>query len=229
MVEYWENARRVPSVAGAVVPESVRSRADYESEILEPIYRDLKPLDPAGTLRHEWVNGRGAIARFERGTIEIRVLDPQECPSADLAVAAAIARAAQALCERVLDGDATVGALSTERLAALLERTVRDADWAMVEDRVLLESLGLARPGRARRASDLWLELLDRAPSRVWEEGRGERDADGRDPLETILNRGTLARRILGRAGPAPTRNRLVEVYRELAGSLQENRIFPGA
>jgi hypothetical protein len=31
-------------------------------------------------LRHEWVNARGAIARFDRSAIEIRVLDVAECP-----------------------------------------------------------------------------------------------------------------------------------------------------
>ena len=33
-----------------------------------------------------WVNSRGATARFDRGTIEIRLLDIQECPAADLAI-----------------------------------------------------------------------------------------------------------------------------------------------
>src|SRR5690606_34786160 len=87
---YAENCRRVPSVSGAVVPEPVYSRADYETGLLGRIYRDLAPLDPAGTLRHEWVNARGAIARFDRSAIEIRLLDTQECPAADIAVAALV-------------------------------------------------------------------------------------------------------------------------------------------
>ena len=47
---------------------------------------DIAPLDPDGTLQHEWLNSRGAIARFDRNAIEIRVLDIQECPVADLAI-----------------------------------------------------------------------------------------------------------------------------------------------
>ena len=33
------------------------------------------------------MNSRGAIARFDRNAIEIRVIDVQECPKADLAIA----------------------------------------------------------------------------------------------------------------------------------------------
>jgi hypothetical protein len=29
---------------------------------------------------HHFANSRGAIARFDRGAIEIRVIDIQECP-----------------------------------------------------------------------------------------------------------------------------------------------------
>jgi gamma-glutamyl:cysteine ligase YbdK (ATP-grasp superfamily) len=60
---YRHNADRVPSVAGQVIPEPATSRQDYEARILGPIYDDLAPLDPDGVLRHEWVNGRGCIAR----------------------------------------------------------------------------------------------------------------------------------------------------------------------
>ena len=73
--------RRVPSVAGQVIPEPVCSRDDYEREILRPhLSRSSRRYDPEGVLRHEWLNARGAIARFDRNTIEIRVLDVQECP-----------------------------------------------------------------------------------------------------------------------------------------------------
>ena len=87
---YRGNARRVPSVTGSVVPEAVFSRAEYERVVLGRIYGDLAELDPEGVLRHEWVNARGAIARFDRGTVEVRLIDAQECPSADLAVTPAI-------------------------------------------------------------------------------------------------------------------------------------------
>ena len=52
------------------------------------MYDDIAPLDPDAVLQHEWLNARGAIARFDRNTIELRVLDVQECPRADLAICA---------------------------------------------------------------------------------------------------------------------------------------------
>ena len=50
---YRKNCARVPSVTGAVVPEAVYSMAEYDRTILQRIYADLQPLDPAGILRHE--------------------------------------------------------------------------------------------------------------------------------------------------------------------------------
>src|SRR5690606_32858155 len=64
---YRANARTLPIVSGRIIPGPVHTRADYEREVLDAIYRDLAPHDPDGTLRHEWVNARGAIARFTRG------------------------------------------------------------------------------------------------------------------------------------------------------------------
>src|SRR5690606_25571994 len=60
----------------------------YDREIFQPMFRDIAPYDPDGVLQNEFLNSRGAIARFSRGTIEIRVIDVQECPRADLAIAA---------------------------------------------------------------------------------------------------------------------------------------------
>ena len=79
----------MPSLAGAVVPEPIFTQADYQA-LLASLYADLAPLDPDGTLHHEWVNARGCIARFDRMALEIRVLDVQECPRADLAIAWAV-------------------------------------------------------------------------------------------------------------------------------------------
>ena len=90
LVVYRSNCARIPSVTGEVVPEPMGSIGEYHERVLEPIYRDLAPHDPEGVLRHEWVNARGAIARFDRMAIEIRVLDVQETPAMDVAYAALI-------------------------------------------------------------------------------------------------------------------------------------------
>src|SRR5258706_15402909 len=97
---YRTNSAKIPSIAGSVIPEPVFTHADYQREILERAYRDIAPYDPEGVLQHEFLNARGAIARFDRDAIEIRVLDIQECPKADLAIAAAIVAVLRSLVER---------------------------------------------------------------------------------------------------------------------------------
>src|SRR5207245_5492709 len=94
---YGSNAKTIPSIGGAVIPEPVVDRADYEMRILAPMYRDIAPYDPDRVLSHEWLNSRGAIARFQRNAIEIRLADTQECPAADIAVACATIAIVRAL------------------------------------------------------------------------------------------------------------------------------------
>jgi len=217
LVSYRGNARRVPSVTGQVVPEPAFTRAQYEREILGRIYDDMMGLDPEGILRHEWVNARGAIARFDRSTVEVRVIDAQECPSADLAVVAAVTEAVRALSVGPLaERDARLDP-PTEALAALLEATTVEAERATVALPGLLRVLGLG-PG-PRTAGEVWNELLDRFPP-LDPAGEWTR------ALEGILAHGPLARRLVAAAGEAPTRARLADVFRRLCGCLERNEAF---
>jgi gamma-glutamyl:cysteine ligase YbdK (ATP-grasp superfamily) len=211
---YRVNAARVPSVSGALVPEPVFDRAGYQ-KLLEGIYADLAPLDPEGTLRHEWVNARGCIARFDRSALEIRLLDTQECPRADLAIAAAVAAVVRALCAE--EGQGALRALDTGSLASLLRETTRRAGEAQLEDPALVAALGLPGPLRADLA---WRLLLERHAAELLAGG------EHAEPLAVLLAQGCLARRILRRAGSAPSRATLRAVYAELCGCLREGRIF---
>jgi gamma-glutamyl:cysteine ligase YbdK (ATP-grasp superfamily) len=212
---YRSNAARVPSVSGAVVPEPVFTRAGYGA-LLEGIYADLAPLDPEGTLRHEWVNARGCIARFDRDAIEIRVLDAQECPRADLAIAGTVAATLRALCESARQG--ALRALDTARLSGLLFEVARHGGAARIEDAGYLAALGLA--GGARRASEVWEALVAR------DLDTGALASPERAALAHILARGCLAERILRGAGEAPSRDRLRAVYAELCDCLREGRLY---
>ena len=86
-------------MTGEVVPEAIGSIGEYHERLLEPLYRDIAPHDPERVLQHEWLNARGAIARFDRMAIEIRVLDVQETPSMDVAYAALIVEVLKLLLE----------------------------------------------------------------------------------------------------------------------------------
>jgi gamma-glutamyl:cysteine ligase YbdK (ATP-grasp superfamily) len=214
MVAYQGNAVRVPSVSGHIIPEEAFTREQYEREILGRIYADLEPLDPQGVLHHEWANARGAIARFDRGAIEIRVIDAQECPAADVAVVSAVVHLVRALTlGRLADRD--VGSdPSTERLAALLEDAILEGDEALVTDRAVLAILGL--PADPIPLGRLWRQVVEADPP-------GDVDALSLQALETILTEGPLARRLLAAGGHTPTRGDLRRIGHRLCDCLREN------
>jgi len=221
METYRLNAVRMPSVTGLVVPEAVASRTDYQKYILDPMYADLAPFDPEGVLRYEWANARGAIARFDRSTIEIRVIDVQECPVADLAITAAIVAVVKALALGDTPSLEAQMKLDTEQLAEILLSTIRHADEAVIEDRAYLSALGLS-PAEPFRAGRLWRELIERHGSGP--DGLSEWSAT----LETILNEGCLARRILRRLGEDTSAHCIYAVYDELCDCLAEGEMFHG-
>lgn len=212
LVVYGTNAARVPRVTGEVVPEAAFTEAAYMAEILEPLYTDMAPLDPEGVLRHEWLNARGAIARFDRQTIEIRLLDTQEAPVADLAVVAAVVAVVRALAGERLGAGRDQRRWPTGALAALLTGVVRDADLAVIDDLDYLELLGL--PRRATTAGEVWRGLLEEC---ALDEGLSP-DVGG--ALQVILDEGPLARRLVTLAGPSPRREDLLALSRRLADCL---------
>jgi glutamate---cysteine ligase / carboxylate-amine ligase len=216
---YRRNCARVPSVTGQVVPEPAATRAAYEADILERVYRDLRKLDPEGVIRHEWVNARGAIARFDRQAIEIRVLDVQECPAADLAIAAAIRAALAGLIDGTLADPVSFERWPVDRLVRILDETIREADRAMIEDADYLRTLGLsAGPHEAR---DVWRHLLDISMS-----ARSTSASAWRPTLDRLLDAGPLSRRLLAACGPEPSRETLRSVYREVADCLVTGGLF---
>jgi gamma-glutamyl:cysteine ligase YbdK (ATP-grasp superfamily) len=214
---YRTMSARTPRVTGLVVPETIRSRAEYETRVLAPMYDEIAPCDPAGILRHEWLNSRGAIPRFERGAIEIRLLDVQECPQADVAIAAAVVAVVRALYDERFAPLAQQQAIATESLHRMLIATMRDADDALVDDAPYLRALGI---DAARcSAGDAWCALLDAC-------ARGDDAAWWRPVVAGILAHGPLARRILRAVGADIGRERLAAVYETLCECLAEGRMF---
>jgi carboxylate-amine ligase len=219
MEVYRHNARRVPSVAGVLVPEAVFTRADYQGRLLQRIYDDLAALDPEGVLRHEWVNARGCIARFDRDTLEIRVLDTQECPAADIAVAGAVIAVVRSLVEERHASHEAQRAWHEDRLAEILRAVTRDADQAVLDDPDYLALFGYPGSGPCR-AGELWQHLVATVVA----------DAPGypawAGPLRLILERGCLARRIATALGGDSEPAALRQVYQRLADCLRHGALF---
>lgn len=216
---YRTNARKVPLVSGFVVPEAIESRVDYEARILEPIYSALAPHDPEGALRHEWVNARGAITRFDRMAIEIRVLDTQECPRMDLAIAFLVTEVLRVMCEGDRFTTANKG-WSPERLANTLWKCVADGNAAVVDDADYLALFG----ANAQRlsAQDVWRHLTELISARAMDPKRKELLDDAR----WLIENGTLAQRLVESLGVNPTRQACRETYSRLADNLQQGDRF---
>jgi len=206
----------VPSVIGQVIPDTIGNRAEYEDRVLAPMYRDIAPFDAEGVLQHEWLNARGAIPRFDRNAIEIRVIDLQECPQADLAIAAAATAVIRALYHVDSATLAEQQAIPTDALASILLACIRDAERALIDDAGYLRLLGF--PGRHCRAGELWHHLIETTSL--------ERSGPWREPLRVIREHGPLARRILRALGPDFDPAHLHAVYRKLCDCLEAGRMF---
>jgi gamma-glutamyl:cysteine ligase YbdK (ATP-grasp superfamily) len=215
---YRTNAAAVPAVAGEIVPETVSGREDYEARVLVPMYEAIAPLDPKRVLQREWLNSRGAIARFDRSAIEIRLADTQECPLADLAIAAACVAAIRALyCERWVSLRA-LQEIPLDALVVTLNACARDADQALVDDR-LLRALGVDRSGCS--AGMFWSQLIDSSAA-----NEPCREPWAQLPLQRILEEGPLARRIVDAIDDDVPRQQIREVYDRLAACLADGRLF---
>jgi gamma-glutamyl:cysteine ligase YbdK (ATP-grasp superfamily) len=219
---YRNNARRIPSVSGLVIPEPVYSRHDYENGILRRIYRDLEPHDPKGVLLYEWINARGAIARFDRNTIEIRVLDIQECPRADLAYAALIIETVRAHVEENWAMLKRQQRREVKPLYQIFSQCVAEAEQAVIRDHSYLDLFGYPERGPAR-AGELWQHLIETLFA-----GNDSDSAPWRETWNTYLVHGSLARRILRAVGDEPEPEQVRATYATLCESLQQGNAFIG-
>ncbi|RNI27718.1 glutamate--cysteine ligase [Rufibacter immobilis] len=215
---YRTNQQKIPLIAGEVVPEAVFSQKDYEAEIFEPMYQAIAPFDPEGELQDEFLNSRGAIARFSRGAIEIRIIDNQECPLADIAIVAFVSEVLKKLVAEQWSTYADQQQADTSRLATVFRASLKNGFETIIEDADYLRLLGMA----VERAS------LQQVWQHLWQEIREENTltAEIRHAIETILEQGNLSQRILQVLGENPSLEQIKGVYRQLAKCLAYNKLF---
>jgi carboxylate-amine ligase len=216
---YKTNQSRLPSITGKVIPEAVFSRRNYYNTIYEKIKSDISPFDPDDELNPIWVNSRGAIPRFDRGSIEIRIMDIQECPAADLAIVSLVIAVIKALAnDSFIDHDAQMK-WKTDSLAKLLDLTIEKGGEAIINVAEYLDVFQY--PGKSATASDLWRHLID------WNVSRGESNVEMYKPfLDIIVNQGTLSSRILRAFGGDFSTEKIQHVYKQLARNLADNKMF---
>jgi carboxylate-amine ligase len=214
---YMENQRRIPSIIGTVIPERVFTEADYERVILQRIYKDIAPQDPEGVLSDEWLNSRGAIARFQRNAIEIRVLDIQESPIADFAVIALTVSLVKSLVDEKWLSYVEQKTADENDLRQVFKASSEQGIDYRISDPFLLKAFGENEPIALR---SLWSKILMELSGGDYEIKRFA------DQARELLKRGDLASRIVKNLGEAPGPDAIQAEYRKLALCLAEGRFY---
>lgn len=205
---YFTNQQKVPEIAGQIIPEVVLSKVDYYKIILNPMYKAISRYDLDQLLQDEWLNSRGAIARFDRSAIEIRLMDTQECPLADLALIKIFDKLLKYLINNQSIED--MNQLTEEELFTILKDTISNGTKTILKNPKFLKLFGISSENSSI------LEILIDNP--IF------------DPSEnymvSILNKyGNLSERIL-QSDPLSDQKNLQNTYRKLCGSLQKNEIY---
>lgn len=210
---YGKNQQRIPSISGTIIPEFIQSEAEYQQEILAPMYRDISPFDPEGILQYEWLNSRAAIPKFEYKAIEIRILDSQECVQADIAIALAI----HAILKHWQNTSYYLETpCDSQRLRAVYDQTIVGGFGIWVDDAELARQWQL--PKRKMTAAEIWSQLIERVSTDL--------DQRSQQTLEYLLSQGNLSERILNACGSDYSKSTLTHVYRQLGHCLMTNQLF---
>ena len=216
---YKTNQAKIPSIAGRIIPEAVFSKRNYLNTIYEKIKSDIAPYDPQQVLNPIWVNSRGAIPRFDRGSIEIRLMDIQECPAADMAILTLVIETIKALvAEKFIDVESQMK-WKTDFLAQLLEKTSEKAQSVVVNDRDFLNVFGFT--GSTATTVELWQHITERLVR-----AGNVSVSNSRREIDIVLKEGTLSQRIIKALGTDHSRENITAVYKQLCDCLAQNRMF---
>ena len=215
---YKTNQMQIPCIVGKVIPEAVFSKRTYLNTIYEKIKTEIAPFDPNQILDPIWVNSRGAIPRFDRGSIEIRILDVQECPAADLAISSLIIETIKAFVSGKYISHEEQMKWKTENLATIYEQSVIHAHESIITNSAYLSVFGIDKPNAT--ATELWKHIL----SGLFEKNNNL--TPWKNEFETILNEGCLASRIMKNLDVDYSDESIKATYNQLADCLAQNRMF---
>jgi gamma-glutamyl:cysteine ligase YbdK (ATP-grasp superfamily) len=215
---YQEKLKLIPAITGNVIPEPVFSQRKYEGFIYEQIAKDLAPFDPQKILDPIWVNNRGAVARFDRGAIEIRVMDIQECPTADMAIQSLVISALRMLvAEQTVTYDEQVEA-STEILEGIFKDTMVTGMQTEILSSEYCYFFGLEE---FTTAGAIWQHIFEKLadtgtpPLSKWEH-----------ELSVIFNQGSLSERILKHLAGDYSQEGIAAVYKKLCWCLDQDKML---
>jgi len=212
---YKSNQKEIPQMTGKVIPEQVYSKADYQKLIFEPITKAIKPFDTDKILDHHFLNSRGAISRFDRNAIEIRVIDIQENPSADISIAAFIIEVLKLLVSEELVSLEDQKSWHEDDLFAIFNEVIKDAETTLITDKKYLAIFDLEKEADVKK---IWKSLYERVGKKL--------SATHQKHIEFILQNGSLSTRILKAIRNDFSKDNIKNVYLKLAECLNDNRMF---
>lgn len=212
---YKTNQKEIPQMTGKVIPEQVFSKKEYRETIFEPINKAIKPFDTENLLDQHFLNSRGAIARFDRNAIEIRVIDIQENPAADIAIAALIIAALRLLVSEELVSLEDQKTWTEEELFSIFDEVIKNAENTLIENKRYLAIFDLEKPSDVKT---IWKVLYEKVRDQLAE--------DQQKHIEFILQNGSLSTRILKSLRNDFSEAHILKTYRKLGDCLQNNRMF---
>ncbi len=212
---YKTNQKEIPQMTGKVIPEQAFSKDSYSKGIFEPINKAIKPHDTGNILDHHFLNSRGAIARFDRGAIEIRVIDIQECPKADIAIAVLIIEALKLLVSEEWVSLEDQKSWHENDLFEIFNDVIVEAENTVIKNAAFAAIFDL-QPGVS--VQECWMKIYARVKEHISEKHR--------ESIKFLLHNGSLSTRILNAIGEDFSEEKIISVYRHLAKCLQENRFF---
>lgn len=215
---YKSNQSKIPSITGAIIPEPVYTEQAHAEVILKKIERDIAPFNAENILDPVWVNSRGAMSRFDRGSIEIRIMDIQECPLADIAIVTLVVETLKTLVSEAYAPWEEQKKADTDSLAHLLQLVIRSGSKTDITDLQYLKYWHLQKP---MKAMAIWRHIADNLV-----ENGNQKVKRVMDHLMVLFDEGNLSDRILAKTGARPTAADIVNVYGALAACLQQNKQF---
>lgn len=218
MEMYRTNSLKIPSITGLIIPEQVFTRDDYQTKIFGTMYRDIAPYDPEGILQDEWLNSRGAMSRWDRGAIEVRVIDIQEHPGADIAILEWIVNLAKHLVSEGFCSLDDQKSWHEQDLYNLLLATIKDGEQAEIRNPDYIRSFGVSQ--ESITASQLCRHIF-RVLQSEYTFSPGSVDT-----LQLIFEEGPLARRILNAIPVSINPGRFHHLYEQLCDCLRDGKPF---
>lgn len=215
LLHYGQNQKLLPIISGDIIPEFIQSEKEYHEKILNPMYHAIAPHDPEKILQQEWLNSRGAIVRFDRYAVEIRIMDIQESPLMDISCISAITAAIKHIIQH--QSLYLEKPLATQRLKQIYQDAIYHGMSTLVTDQEYLAQLGL-KPQNAMSMQVIWQKLIELSASEI--------DPRHQKGLDFILKHGNLAERLKKHYQSEPREKTITHLFNQLCESLETNGTF---